>query len=169
MDIIYLPELLKAPNQTEVFEINELISGLDTLTPVRGKVQVTHRGTYLEVTGQLETIVTLECHRCLQHYNQRLKVDKTELIWLDETPQGASPIEQELSEEGLLETLSAQGHFDPNIWVYEQLSLEFPLQQSCGENCAGIPQTKQTESHLIDQRWSGLEQLKHQLMQNDDS
>ncbi|NEO26993.1 MAG: hypothetical protein F6K03_08880 [Kamptonema sp. SIO4C4] len=82
MQPIYLPQLLNAPEQSEHLDINEPIDGLETLTPVRGELFVTHQGNYLEVTGTVETITTLVCHRCLQHYNHRLKVNTTELIWL---------------------------------------------------------------------------------------
>ncbi|MDB9313450.1 YceD family protein [Spirulina sp. CS-785/01] len=168
MQPIYLPQLLKAPNQSEHLEINQLIEGLETLTPVRGELLVTHQGNYLEVSGTVETITTLVCHRCLQHYNHRLKVEKTELIWLNaaESEFPDSGEKELLGDEGT-ETLAPDGYFEPDLWVYEQLSLELPLQQICGENCPGIVQPQQTEDPKIDSRWAGLEALKQQIMNHE--
>ena len=63
MESIHIPWLLKLPEQTETIQFNECIAGLETLTPVRGRMQVTHKGNYLEVPAQAETIITLTCDR----------------------------------------------------------------------------------------------------------
>ena len=40
MEAIYIPQLLKAREQTEVFQVDEFLPDLETLTPVRGRLQV---------------------------------------------------------------------------------------------------------------------------------
>lgn len=75
MEAIYIPQLLKAREQTQTIEVDEFLPDLETLTPVRGRISVQHRGNYLEVSAQAETIITLNCHRCLQQYNHRLKLN----------------------------------------------------------------------------------------------
>lgn len=164
MEAIYIPQLLKAPNKTERVPINEQISGLETLTPIRGEVQVTHCGTYLDVKGQAETIVTLCCDRCLRQYNHRLSVSEEELIWLD--PQADQPdegaLEQEVPLEDLSESLSPQGFFQPLVWLYEQLCLALPQRQLCSTACEGIV-TEPVNQPKIDSRWASLEALKKQL------
>lgn len=80
MDAIYIPHLLKVPQRSLEFQFEEFLLELETLTPVRGRLRVTHQTTYIEVTAQAETIVTLTCHRCLKQYNHRLKVDTSEMI-----------------------------------------------------------------------------------------
>ena len=72
MEDIYIPQLLKAPGRKREIEINEVIPGLETLTPIRGTLIVRHGGNFLELSVQAETIVTLICDRCLQNYNHRL-------------------------------------------------------------------------------------------------
>ena len=83
MDPIFIPQLTKAPEHKEEFEVQEFLPGLESLTPVRGKVRVEHHGNYLEVFGKAETIITCTCSRCLQQYNHRLTVNTQEIIWLD--------------------------------------------------------------------------------------
>lgn len=164
MEAIYIPQLLKAPNKTQQVPIHEQISDLETLTPVRGEVQVTHCGTYLDVKGKAETIITLCCDRCLQQYNHRLSVNEEELIWLD--PQADQPdegaLEREVPLEDLSESLSPRGYFHPLAWLYEQLCLALPQRQLCSTECEGIA-SEHGNKPKIDSRWASLEALKKQL------
>jgi uncharacterized protein len=165
MEAIHIPWLLKLPEQTEVIEVNECIAGLETLTPVRGRLQVTHKGNYLEVWAKAETIITLTCDRCLKQYNHRLKIDASELVWLDESAEQPDdgPLERETALEDLVETLPPQGYFQPDVWLYEQLCLAFPPRQLCDQMCQGIQINDQGSAALTDRRWQALEDIKKQL------
>ena len=165
MEAIYIPQLLKARQQTEVFQVDEFLPDLETLTPVRGRIQVEHHGNFLEVSAQAETIITLNCHRCLQQYNHRLSVDTSEIIWLDPTVDQPyeGPLERELAVEDLVEALPPQGYFDPGEWLYQQLCLEIPQRQLCDSLCQGIQPTTPDSNQLLDHRWASLEALKKQL------
>ncbi len=165
MDPIYIPSLAKAPDRTETIDFKEFLPDLPTLMPVRGQLQVSHRGNYLEVKAQAEAIITFTCHRCLQQYNDRLKIQPSELIWLEEKPaDGLEPLEQEISFEDLVETLSPQGHFEPATWLYEQFCLAFPSKQLCDANCTVENIASETRSEtVVDRRWSALDALKGQL------
>ncbi|WP_250123135.1 YceD family protein [Chroococcidiopsis sp. CCMEE 29] len=166
MEPIYIPQLTKAPEQTELIQVQEVLPGLETLTPVRGQLQVKHHGNYLEVSAKAETIVTLSCHRCLQQYNHRLAVDTSEIIWLDPAADQPDdgPLERELAVEDLVEKLPPNGYFYPSEWLYEQMCLEIPQRQLCDAFCTGIQTSTQVSSEQpVDQRWSSLEALKKQL------
>lgn len=170
MEAIYIPQLTRSREQTEVVQFEEFLPDLETLTPVRGRLQVKHHGNYLEVSAQAETIVTLTCHRCLQQYNHRLKIKPSELIWLDESANGPDlgPQERETALEDLVETLPPQGYFEPGEWLYQQLCLALPHRQLCDAQCAGIQVAennsgKNDTEPTTDQRWSALEALKRQL------
>ncbi|UBF24787.1 YceD family protein [Kovacikia minuta CCNUW1] len=166
MEAIYIPRITRAPQQTEVIDFDEIIPGLETLTPVHGRLQVTHQGNYLEVSAQVETIITLTCHRCLQQYNYRLAIAPAELIWLDDTSNQADPVplDQDISLDDLVETLPPNGYFDPTTWLYEQLCLEIPQRQLCDQACQGIPLPETSGVQPSgDRRWASLEALKQQL------
>jgi len=165
MDAIYIPRLTKLPEQTEILQVEEFLPGLETLTPVRGRIRVQHNGNYLDVSAQAEAIVTLTCHRCLQQYNHRLVVDTSEMIWLDEAAEKPydGPLEREVPLEDLIETLSPQGYFYPSEWLYEQLCLEIPQRQLCDTQCAGIQTATPSSEQLTDRRWASLEALKKNL------
>ncbi|WP_013322163.1 YceD family protein [Gloeothece verrucosa] len=167
MEAIYIPQLLRARERTLSITIDEFISGFDSLTPIRGRMIVKHGGNFLEVSVTAETIITLTCDRCLQQYNHRLALDTSELIWLDKNdfiPE-SYPQEREVSWDDLSETLSADGHFEPQTWLYEQLSLNLPLRHLCGKNCQK-PLTPDSEAESnSDSRWAALAILKNQLSQ----
>ena len=170
METIYIPHLLTKTERKEVIDFEEFIPDLETLTPVRGRLQVTHQGNYLEVKAKAETIVTLTCHRCLKQYNHRLVLNSSELIWLEETANqiDSSSAEIEVPLEDLVENLSPGGYFSPGDWVYEQMCLELPHKQICDTECPGISLTDDaanTESSetVSDSRWASLEALKRQL------
>lgn len=167
MEAIHIPWLLKLPEHTDVIQVNEFLPDLATLTPVRGTLEVTHQGQYLEVDVQAEAIVTLTCDRCLQQYNHRLAVDASEFLWLDESAQlpDSGPLERETALEDLVETLPPQGYFQPDAWLYEQICLALPLRQLCDQKCPGIvvENIDAGTTSAQDRRWQALEALKRQL------
>ncbi|MGK7930853.1 MAG: DUF177 domain-containing protein [Microcystaceae cyanobacterium] len=164
MEAIYIPRLLKAPEQTEILPIEDFITGINTLSPVKGSLTIAHRGTYLEVTIQAQAILTLTCDRCLQQYNHRLTLNTSELLWLDKNilDNENLNVDTEKFDDDLGESLASNGYFDAYSWLYEQLSLAMPLRQLCGKNC-NPPATSQPPKTLQDSRWSILETLKDQL------
>lgn len=168
METIYIPQLRKAPGQKEEIKFQEPISGFNTLTSVKGVMSIRHGGTFLEVLAQAETIVTLTCDRCLQNYNNRLSIDTSEIIWLEESKETPERFlsEKEVSLEDLSETLPPNGYFQPSAWLYEQLCLALPMSQVCGQDCQGADQPQEVTEPVIDSRWSSLASLKEQLSNN---
>ncbi|MBE9197745.1 MULTISPECIES: YceD family protein [unclassified Nodularia (in: cyanobacteria)] len=166
MDAIFIPQLTKAPERTEEIQVQEFLPGLESLTPVRGRLRVQHQGNYLEVSSQAETIITCTCNRCLQQYNQRLTLNTKEVIWLDEAAAQIEdlPLEREVVLEDLVETLSPKGYFYPSEWLYEQMCLALPQRQLCNLDCPGILNVDADGSkNPGDSRWASLEALKKQL------
>ena len=167
MEPIYIPQLKKAPEQTEVITIEESVPGLETLTPVRGKIRVTHKGTYLDVAVMAETIMTLTCNRCLQQYNHRLVLNTSELIWLDEAANQLDdgPLEREVLVLDFLEILPPDGYFNASDWLYQQMCLAIPQRQLCDSQCPGISVKSEPSlsEPLTDRRWATLEALKKQF------
>jgi uncharacterized protein len=171
MEVIYIPHLLKAPGKKQEIVVDTIISNLESLTPVRGKIKIRHGGNFLEVLATAETIITLSCDRCLKQYNYRLSVDTSELIWLEKDISKDLPLEREIQFENLAESLPFNGHFDPQIWLYEQLCLVMPFQHLCSNTCKPpnsekkqqVQTTETQMEKLIDFRWSALESLKDRL------
>jgi uncharacterized protein len=150
---------LRLRSEAQVWEVNQKLADLESLTPVRGQVRARHHGSVLEVDGEAETIVTLCCDRCLQHFNQPLRTAEHELLALagagageaDESDltalassQATSRSQRPEHEETLLvqaldDRLDPRGDFDPERWLFEQLSLQLPVVNRCGADCPGPP------------------------------
>lgn len=162
MRAIHIPQMLNAPNKTIALDVSEHLPQLETLTPVKGELSVTHRGTFLEVTAQAAAIMTLECDRCLQSYNTRVQVNANEILWLEE-PMDVPELEKEVELEDLVESLPPQGYFNPNEWLYEQMCLAIPQKQICNAECEGIEITNNPPAQTVDHRWAALSNLKQQL------
>jgi uncharacterized protein len=169
MEPIYIPQLAIRRDKTLEIVVDLFVEGLETLTPVRGKIIVQHQGNYLDVGVGVETIITLTCDRCLQQYNHKLNLSTNEIIWLDTAAAAPyqGPLEQETAVEDLVESLPPEGHFHPDIWLYEQLCLAVPQKQVCDASCQGIAVEKSSSppahTSRVDSRWSALEILRNQI------
>jgi uncharacterized protein len=169
MEPLYIPHISARRDRTIEVIVDDFIPEFETLTPVRGKVIVKHGGTFLDITAETETIVTLTCYRCLQHYNHRLVLKTTEVVWLDPDADKPydGPLERETDVDELVESLPPEGHFQPDVWLYEQLCLAVPQRELCNRDCAEVvadPQPAVTDAEVkLDSRWGILEILKDQL------
>jgi len=135
--------------------VNQQIGELETLTPVRGSVQVLHHGGVLEVRGEAETIVTLCCARCLQHFNHPLRASAQELLEIDAALAAET---MGLARAECDDRLDPVGQFDPQRWIFEQLSLQLPLVNRCGSDCPG-PDRWTSDAPEGDPRWAALRQF----------
>ena len=140
------------------WEVEQPIADLESLTPVRGWVRAVLHGEALEVEGAAATIVTLCCDRCLQPFNHALEAQVKELLELggEAQPGGAaSGTGDDLPEE----RLDPRGSFDPERWLFEQLSLRMPLVNRCGADCPG-PDRWVSDAGTHDPRWAALTRLR---------
>ena len=155
---------LKALGAPRSWQVDTSLDQLPSLTPVRGCLSAEHKGNVLAVEGELQTIVTLTCDRCLGQFNRKLSCKPSELIWLGETPPSDFQLREsnQISEpEGLVECLDPRGTFKPRQWAFEQLSLQLPVVNRCGEDCPGpfIP-SRQADHADPDPRWQALRELQ---------
>ncbi len=151
---------LRLLSEGRTWPVDQSIAGLASLTPVRGRVRALHHGTVLEVEGTAETIVTLCCDRCLQTYNHALAATARELLEVAV----AGPEEEEVlfAAEDPVECLDPGGSFDPERWLFEQLSLQLPLVNRCGPDCPGppLPSSDASGEGDGDPRWAALRSLR---------
>jgi uncharacterized protein len=155
---------LRLQTEPRVWAVDQPLDELQSLTPVRGWLLARHGDRVLEVEGEAETIITLCCHRCLQDYNHALRFRCVERLWLG----GDEPTGEDGNPDDLIERLDPRGCFDPARWIFEQLSLQLPLQNRCGSDCPGpaLPAEQPAPSGEapgadngdppIDPRWSRL-------------
>jgi uncharacterized protein len=155
---------LQAFGSVRHWEFEGQLDELPSLTPVRGIILAEHRGNILEVSGSAQTIICLCCDRCLKQFNRELSTETNELIWLGDSEAVAEMAEEGLdasSVDGLVECLDPMGSFEPERWMFEQLSLQIPAVNFCGDGCPGMPQLVNQEltasvTPSADPRWKAL-------------
>jgi uncharacterized protein len=161
MEKLYIPQIAKSVEATEEFEFKEFIEGLETLTPVQGFIRVHHVGSFLEVRAKASTIMTLTCDRTLVQFNYRLAIDTSEMICLAEPlPESEYPKEREIETTDLVESISPNGYFDPNAWLYEHLILAVPYPKIAPDAPAlELTEINPNMAVSVDKRWSILGSL----------
>lgn len=163
---ISLQELEQQP-EGRVWRIDQAVQGIESLTPVRGSLSARHLGTVLELQGSAETILTRCCDRCLQTFNQPVGFEAHEVLELGGAEQqlpslAGGPLDGQLITPGgddLDDRLDPRGSFDPEAWIFEQLSLHVP--QVAGPGQWG-PQraTWSSQADTTDPRWAALRTLR---------
>ncbi len=163
---ISLQELEQQP-EGRVWRIDQAVQGIESLTPVRGSLSARHLGTVLELQGSAETILTRCCDRCLQTFNQPVGFEAHEVLELGGAEQelpslAGGPLDGQLITPGgddLDDRLDPRGSFDPEAWIFEQLSLHVPQVARCGPHCPG-PATWSSQADTTDPRWAALRTLR---------
>ncbi|MBI4533659.1 MAG: DUF177 domain-containing protein [Candidatus Melainabacteria bacterium] len=144
----------------------EQIPGLEAVKPVVGELTLSLDSWGLKLTGQVQTLLKLHCHRCLKAYFHSLSVDVDESF----VHQTEMPRERELSHHDFVEPIPNNGVLDISDVVYQAVTLASPVYCLCGEDCpgppvpqsAGVPKDKGASDktqEYIDPRWQNLKTL----------
>lgn len=153
----------------------ESIDDLNAVKPVLGELTASASSTGIRVTGSVQTLLKLTCHRCLRPYFLSLNIPVEEFIVENgskEEPE-RSPREKELTADDFVEVLSEDGILDITDLVYQAVTLATPVSCFCGEDCPGpaFPDSKTKSGSLaaskekdsqedrIDPRWKNLKTL----------
>jgi len=97
------------------------------VAPITGTFTLTRSDTGLELRGQVATTVRLECHRCLQPFDETLAVPVS-------CSYAEKPGEDELP--------ITNGHIDLLPAIREELLLGLPIKQLCRQDCPGVAPAK---------------------------
>jgi uncharacterized metal-binding protein YceD (DUF177 family) len=139
---IDLSEIIRTPGMRHVYEIDEppfTDEDVEYVAPLRARVTITNTGSMILVRGPFETVIGLECSRCLAPVR--------------------APINVDLEEEFDIKVVEDATHHDQVVQVVEdevgrvfdgkviQLDVLFrqaallaaPLQPLCRPDCPGIP------------------------------
>lgn len=156
---------LRLLGEAKRFQINQPLAQLPSLGPVKGWLELHHKGVALEVNGAASTQVELCCDRCLNSFSYQLKAKANELIAITASASVAPETELIGSLDAAVESLHPEADFDWEHWLFEQLSLQLPLKRLCDANCIGIMPPEvipEAATVLLDPRWAALEALTKQ-------
>lgn len=154
--------------QPQHIDFKETIEGLEAVKPVLGEITLSLSSYGVKVIGRVQTMLKLNCDRCLRPYFQSLSLDINEqLVYPSENePQR----ERELLKDDFVELLPDDGLIDVTDIIYQAITLAKPSHYSCGSECPGLPAgakgtggntlagDKKTQD-LIDPRWKNLKTI----------
>ncbi|WP_320674230.1 DUF177 domain-containing protein [Prochlorococcus sp. MIT 1341] len=167
-------QILSSP---KVWAFNCFFDGIKSITPIDGEVEALYKGDSISIKCKINTQLLLTCDRCLNEFKKAIEIKEQEIILvsdqLDEVLNNNLAKNIFDNAEDLLEVVNPKDNFDPERWAFEQLSLQMPLINNCGDNCPGpclSSQTNTTQSELrtqtnhdndsLDPRWNALKRIQ---------
>ena len=170
LDPITIKEL-EAHSIQKFWAFNCFIDGIKSISGIKGELKAQIEGNYLYIQGDFTTQIKLRCDRCLNNFNRELKVKEHESILIkDESSEDIFKNFLDKNDD-LLEKIRPGESFDPQRWIFEQLSLQLPVVNICGDKCPGLPTQRSDKSsnesnsaiineETTDPRWAPLKNLR---------
>jgi uncharacterized metal-binding protein YceD (DUF177 family) len=174
---ISVDDLKESPQRRELIQFNEVLPITDAVKPVVGELVLAMAAGGVKLTGNVKSLLKLQCQTCLRPYFHALNVDIDEYFVphrdaLGDFEMGA-PRDKELLKDDFYDEVPADGFIDISDVVYQAVTLASPVFSRCGDECPGPPKSEgtrggsvsgsdpeQTASEKpIDPRWKNLKTL----------
>lgn len=134
---------------------------------VSGEIRFTRLQNLLLATGRLTGVVTLECVRCLDEYEQDFVAKFTEFFRQAVDIRTGATIKPEDYEDVLDEDelddsvfgIDENHHLDVGEAIRQWILLSLPMRPSCGKACRGLLLTTTEDKNAGDSRFAGLADL----------
>jgi uncharacterized protein len=119
--------------------IDDPDSGVKCIEPIRGKATFGNTGRLLIVRGVFETIVELECARCLGQYPMKIESPIEEAFQLPGyVPDEDEAQEEEEAVEDDSEVLFVENMLHLTELLRQDILLAMPIKPICSEECKGL-------------------------------
>ena len=150
--VLLIEDLDNAENKTLHCTFDEKIEGIDCVTPIHAELCAKSLGDFVQITGQVKGIVTLECDLCLEKFEHELDFEIDELfskgtLFGDYEESG---MEFEISDGQFVTDLDGENEIDIYDLLYQSVILNLPNKKVCGINCKG--KEFLSEENMIDPR-----------------
>lgn len=143
--IIAIDDIENAPRKKFRVNFEECISEIKSNEPIKADLELTDHGNFIEIKGNVQGSVILECDRCLDEFEYELDFEIDELV-----------AKNTLAEEYGSETELKEGQFitdlrgkDIDLYdlLYQSVILDLPNKKVCGINCKG-------DNFMLDENWT---------------
>ena len=115
-------------------------SGLRCIDPIVGQIAFSNTGRTIDVRGKFQTVVSLECGRCLKAYVMPIESNIEESLPLEGQPWALAAIESDQEElpEDEVEPLFVDNIFDLGEYLRQSILVNMPIKPLCDEVCKGL-------------------------------
>lgn len=165
-------QLLKEPTGgTRKYDLDEPLDDLDPQlviqAPIRGQVKFTKIPQGILATGGFQTVVELNCNRCLEPFDEAVSFDLEEQFRpkIDLQTGAVLPQEEDADE---ATQISEQNILDLSEVMRQELLISLPAAATCRDDCAGLcPHCGKNlnegacdcSDDTLDPRWASLRDL----------
>jgi len=171
---VSLDQLQSLPHGRLDLEFNETLDETEAVKPVVGELTVSSSSTGMRLTGNVQTLLKLNCDRCLKPYFYIMRVDIDErFVIADLVDWDSSPQKELRKGDDFVEALPRDNMLDISDVVYQAVTLATPTRSLCGEQCPGPPTPTSSSKkaslgrnkegrkgeNSIDPRWKNLKSL----------
>ncbi len=138
---ISLRDLRARPGQKVTLPYNELFDDPQMVKPVLGDIFLAATTALVRLQGNIQTIVKLQCHTCLNYFFKSLSLElNEEFVYEDYLNANALKVkDRELQKEDFFETVPYDGEIDVSDIVFQAITIAIPVYCSCGDKCPGFP------------------------------
>ncbi len=138
-------------------QFEEFIQDINSTKPIKANLTATSLGDYIQITGNVTSIVKLECDRCLNEYEQEIDFEIDELFaknsMVDEYGQ-----ETEIKDDQFVTDLNGESEIDICDFLYQLILINLPNKKVCGINCNS--EMFQFEKQIADPRLDVFKNIK---------
>lgn len=114
----------------------QLDEDIKVIGPIHGHVRMRRTNQGLLVDGWVDVTVELTCNRCLEQFEQRLRVPFTEQFY--PTVDVVSGVALPPFDEDEVFPIDDHHHVDLTEAIRQHVLLELPMSTICREDCAGL-------------------------------
>ena len=134
-------------------EIPEIKAG------VEASLDFTSLGEFIQVKGDVQATVKLECDLCLEEFEQKLEFDIDEMFAKNSLYEEYSQ-ETEIKEGQFVTDLNGADEIDVYDLLYQYVILQLPNKKVCGINCKGGKFAKDDSGFIQDERMAVFKNIK---------
>jgi len=135
-NIILIDDVENAPGKKLLIEFNDNIEGINSKTPIKASLDVISLGEFIEITGEAQCVVVLECDLCLEKYEYEVDIEINELFAKNALQEEYAQ-ETELKDGQFVTDLRGSNSIDITDLLYQSVILDFPNKKVCGIKCKG--------------------------------
>jgi uncharacterized protein len=152
---------------SQALEVIQSPEGTKIDPRIKGRLLLLKSGKDILLTGRAETLVEMQCSRCLTEFAVSRGIDVNLVVRSRGTGGlGASEERESAADEYLFDG----EEFDPGEIVVQELLLDAPMKPLCNDDCPGLcptcgavkgsPECTCATGESVDPRWEALTRLK---------
>lgn len=160
--LITLEELENSADFKVCVDFFEIIKEVNPQKEVKATLVAELKGACIEVDGNIEATVEMECDRCLKKFTEVMKIEVKE-VFTTTAAFDYSHNEIELKNDNFVVELDNEGQIDVTDLVYQSIILNLPSKKICSEDCEGSEVLQKLTANRIDPRMAVFQDITKNL------